>query len=279
MRAYREAHEGIIISAEALADQPIDNIHKLSHSLSGFNVTIIMYYREWSNQAVSMFNQEAKGVGQFFQDKNAYFSSWLYSHMNYRVLQKKIDFENTAQNYISVFGENHVVIVDYYGVLAAGRDLAYPILCDIVRGACSESHVTTETGTVSKTVNPSVSLVPRQMRRAFQLFALSHECTYDDYANGNRLLKHSWGSLERLLVTSDISMLAAYGLYLDQRIRDKFGKRMIYANRTANVRAASQMKPVQSVNIDAVFRDPKMIKEFHRILDELRRNGKCGHSS
>ena len=121
----RKSDRGVFVSAEILSVWDEASLISLKRIFSDFDITIVWAYREILSRLKSSWGNRATfraimTEGSFVIDQLAHYKSDL----------------NRAFQLGSIFGIDNVAILDYYGILDAGADIAQVVLCEVVGVLC-----------------------------------------------------------------------------------------------------------------------------------------------
>lgn len=128
--AARAAGKHIVYSAEDLSSLRNEGIQQLQQDLAGYNVTIIAVYREDISCKLSGYNHRVR---------NLRWDGPLMDFVSTMVEQSSV--MSVADRYVSRFGMDNMIVLDYYGMLAAGYDEAYVFVCELMGVLCDESRI------------------------------------------------------------------------------------------------------------------------------------------
>lgn len=134
----------VFISCETLSSLYSPSIHLLQEVLIGFNVTVVIFYREVINRLFSLFQYNLQ-TEKFRFDNNilSVHKGFVY-FIDYLVMKRKKKTERTLQNiesYIDVFGQSNIHIIDYYGMQKLNIDINKVVGCDIMKTLCDYSFI------------------------------------------------------------------------------------------------------------------------------------------
>lgn len=138
--AYNKTN--LLLSGEELSSLSLKKVRIVYDILKKFDVRIVFVYRDLMSKLLSQYINE---VGLLFVNfgREIYpnFSQYLQSncHSSSRGLLVRI-----LKKYSIVFGKKNLIGVSYNGVIAAGKDIAYVILCDIMHLFCNNNKLLME---------------------------------------------------------------------------------------------------------------------------------------
>ena len=108
-----------------------EEIGLLKSMLQGFVITIVIVYRE----PLSHLQSEHNARYHSFRTLPSNGAFLLDGIRNREMLR----WETMISEWSSFFGESNIKIIDYYGVLEAGSDEAYVLVCEIAGVLCDEA--------------------------------------------------------------------------------------------------------------------------------------------
>jgi len=235
----RQLNRSIVLSTEEFDSLTPEHIPLLRNYLKGFNVTIVMVYRELLSQILSNHFEENRFEHDFVHFSEA-FSNYFFKIMD--DLPRQLRPLEILSDYADVFGMDNVRVIDLVGTLTAGKDIAYVALCEIAGVMCDRPEVF-----LLKHGNPSYSLIPSQVF-SYKNHVHMQKCVFckDNFAEYayfvKRFLNHTKSADPPRVVESNLTMLRPYVLQVDTAFRKKFGHMMLYANVSANWRSVAKAR-------------------------------------
>jgi hypothetical protein len=215
-------------------------------------VKVILYYREWLNFIYSLYFEHQKkyetGVTTFSE------------HFAMNNITKETDsYEFKAQNYLKAFGKENLIIVDYYGVEAAKKDVAYVFVCEIMGVYCRKA-AELNNGKAGHE-NSHLDLVYMHYFYLWDLYLNSHfmrRCTQD-----TSFLYWEIGALSnrKIKFPTKVSYFDFYrpsSIDKDKKFHEKYQKNFLYGNHGANVQKIHDFH-VDEMDVIAFYRDPKWV--------------------
>jgi hypothetical protein len=215
-------------------------------------VKVILYYREWLNFIYSFYFELQKKYSTGVTTFSEHFA------MN-NVTEETNSYEFKAQNYIKAFGEENLIIVDYYGVEAAKKDIAYVFVCEIMGVYCRKTAAL-NTGKAGHE-NSHLDLVYMHYFSLWDMYLNSHfmrRCSQDTsflYWEINAL------SYRKIKFPSKVSYFDFYrpfSIEKDKQFHEKYQKNFLYGNHAANVQKIHDFH-VDEMDVIAFYRDPKWV--------------------
>lgn len=271
--SIRKKNGNVLISAEGLSILEPSGVKSLANLFHDFQVTVIMIYRAFGCRLLSLFNQVQKTTNN---PEHAFTASLLFRYMDSPWIE---DFYMLAQRYSAVFGRENMVIIDYYGVDAAGMNIAQVFLCNALnvtkfctsRGGDSNNLIKND-----KILNPSRDVRKDQLDALFEIYAAAHDCSYRDKENGYFIRdKVTWRHTPRPVATN-FTFLKSHSMYVDERVREKYAKYIIYGNSTANELALTEELRFQEVVPVAALRySANFVSEMKSTLLMLKNKKLC----
>jgi hypothetical protein len=288
IRRSLDQKHNIILSSEDFAHAHSQSVKIISNLLSGFDVTIVLVYREWLSHLVSVHFQLNREVGHDFGRGSQPFSSFLLDMMEAeerpeRVYDRRILATlEILSDYSEAFGKERVTIIDMAGAHAAKITLEQALLCDVANVFCSKKELFTALPH-SNEHSDLVTVVLRDLFIAHLRNKMPHgNCSFcDDKENGGKAfindiyqntLLHGAKNGENLLPTSwsRLSLLVPHAVSHDAQVRKLYGNNFLYANQTANVIDMKKHVRVEELNVEAFMFDPKWFRWMEEQFEKAR---------
>jgi hypothetical protein len=254
-------NRNIIISAEDLSQLSMAGINKLYEAFKPFDTTIIIVFRDTLTRAVSAYthlmSQYKLSDTVFMQD----FNSFLTYNMT------RFDYDNIILKYSHYFGLSKIIIIDYYGLVAAQKNLLSVVLCLIDQQLCQELsqhnllHLYQEYKAQNRfqSINGNnegnhtsilISGIISEIRHAF----LRRKCSIHATSENSRIvssiinnqLNRSVGIVPRTIDTLDNTHEDF--IYEDDLVRKKYAMNIMFNNREASILAV-QRKSMEQLNV------------------------------
>jgi len=127
--SLRLGHD-VIFSSENLVHAPPHEIQQLKQMLQGFDVTVVAVYRESISHLISWY----KFSNRWMDGQTLRFSKYLLQSMDGWSYE---GFLKLCEDW-QVLGR--LVIVDYYGSIAAGKNIPAVVLCEVGGVLCRETE-------------------------------------------------------------------------------------------------------------------------------------------
>ena len=298
----RAQNRSIIISSENFSkDSPI-GVAMLKSMLRGFDVTIIYFYREFVSHLLSVYYQLYRG------DKISKFEPLsTFVVKNFDVLAIQLDLWRTLRAYEDAFGNEAMVVVDYYGCEAAGVDVAYVVACEVAGALCDRNDLFIKSAD-SPTTNARESLIGREIFGYYERFiriygssrsvitspkhkvdhnASLDSCHFCPTQTMNQRLKafekdvlkqrHRHILPEIPLIRTHLSMLVPFAEEMDRKLREEYGDEILYGNTTANLKAMHEEAYTEFVDGDALMNSVEWREWMTRTYYEDLKHGRlCG---
>mmetsp|Transcript_2986 Transcript_2986/g.4612 ORF Transcript_2986/g.4612 Transcript_2986/m.4612 type:complete len:360 (+) Transcript_2986:550-1629(+) len=270
----------IIISSENLVWLPKTATVELRDSVfKGFNVTVVIAYREWISHALSLYFEKERARAK------AGVSVRLFSTFLMHIMDEQPRDETILKSIagaIDVFGADHVKVIDYDGTLAAGKDVAYALICEIGGVLCDKWHTLPK----HESMNIHSSLVIEQLFAAFLHYVhalnIRDHCTFctarDDQLRKifHRAYEHSSGHPSVPLIHTSLSLLVPYSNSIDAQFREQFEAITINGNATANREIAQSHVRTSELAVDTIWSSDAWLAWMSQLVDEARRqNALC----
>jgi hypothetical protein len=214
-------------------------------------VKIILYYREWLNFMYSLYfevqkQSQSTGVTTFSE----------FFTMN-NVTAEVYSFEFKSKRFGEVFGDENLVVVDYYGVEAAHKDIAYVFVCEILGVYCHKA-AELNNGKASQE-NSHFNMLYLHYLYLLEIYLNTHfmrRCVLDT----NFLYWEAGGLTARNIqfptIVSHFEFYRDFAIEKDKNFRETYKNRFIYSNHTANAQKIDDFH-VDELDVIAFYRDPK----------------------
>jgi len=254
-------NRNVIISAEDLSQLSMTGISKLHEAFKSFDTTILIVFRDTLTRAISAYTHlmslHKLSNTVFMQD----FNSFLIHNMT------RFDYDNIILKYSHYFGLSNIIIIDYYGLIAAKKNLLSVTLCLIDQQLCQElSHhnllhlyQTHQAHHRFHSINGNnegnhtsilLSGIISEIRHAY----LHRNCSFHITSENvkmvpiiiNNQLIRSEGIVPRTIDTLD-NVHEDY-LYEDDLVRKKYAMNIMFNNRQASILTV-QKKSMEQLNV------------------------------
>jgi hypothetical protein len=247
----------VVISTENFSVLKADKVRVfknwLEKAVQGYEVEvkIIVYYREWLNIMYSLYfemqkKSQSTGVTTFSE----------FFTMN-NVTDDSFSNEFKVQNYVQVFEEENMIVVDYYGVEATKKDIAYVFVCEILGVYCKEA-TELNNGKASQE-NSSLNMVYLHYLYLLDIYLNTHfmrRCVFDT----NFLYWEAAGLTARKIEfptkVSHFDFYRDLAIRKDKSFQEKYTPRFLYGNHEANVQKINDFH-VDELDVIAFYRVPK----------------------
>jgi hypothetical protein len=278
--------KNILISAENFASLDETKLFRLkslffrrdaasaSH-LPPVKIHILIAYREWLTRIYSHYLQDTK--------VNIYragpVSGFIYEGYGHASGSKDFDLVSMMERFDRVFNSSFVHIVDYQSILDLKKDIVHVYLCEVMGILCSITERLNK-ATTYENVRPLPQLI--------HLIAIVRDYVH---FQGYKFLiakdidpTNNIGRLSRLILqnytesnistilplkSSKLTLLHPYATQLDSQFREKYGERTLYGNKTASLKAMSNMQALE-IDEKAFYRDDRWISWLKREFESLK---------
>jgi hypothetical protein len=239
MRKCLEKGTNVVISAEDLAGLSLRDIRTFKSLIytvaTGIDieVKVILYYREWLNYIYSRYSEVAKVNQRGTVSFPEYFMG------NGDTTGKPNDFSYTVavRNYNATFGEKNMIIVDYYGVEAANKDIAYVFVCEILQAMCSQSALLNTVEKKRENTKPNEVFLHYLSLFKFYMHAHSVQfCTRDYQTNAAYIADLEKRKIRLPTTSAQLRVFRRSAIDLDAKFHAKHGHLMLYNNQKANLK-------------------------------------------
>jgi hypothetical protein len=276
----------ILLSSEDYSAYPSVLIKKFSSFLTKaargrkFQVKVVITYREWLSHMYSFYGQRAKTEGKV-ANMNDFSEFFLYSRYSatefFQVNGYTSSFYMDAlvENWGNQFGRDNLVLIDYYGMEGARRDIAHVFLCDIMGFLCDSLHRLPFGSDNNVHWNPVnmhflniLDNVLNTKKMTFCLFRTVFQQEYLDYLTAKNISFPFFSSKWEFLIPER--------LRLDNDVHDKYGAHMLYSNRTINEEKIRSFHTEQ-LDVNRVLQDVKWINFINAEMKRLAGKEKICH--
>lgn len=262
--ACRQNNSNIVMAGEELSRLKSPCIEKFAGVFTGFDVQIVIHYRDFLNLQRSWHMENNKQSGDSFY---SFASSSLHNFIT-----DPLDIRFLVDRFGSAFGFDNIHVTDYNGAIAANADFLKIFVNDIMG--------------LDIVINPPppANVSPENLdKQSFRLvlhnyLLIKHNCgiftgNYDPYY-ANKYSDHP----PFRKVTLNVSLYHEFSNLIDLEFREKYGTRVhvYYANRTAFLKTT--VKTAEEVDILHAMRDPDWIAYLNNIITRERLLEKCSNS-
>jgi len=236
----RRLDRSIVLSTEEFDSLTPEHIPLLRDYLKGFNVTIVMVYRELLSQILSNHFEENRFEHNFVRFSAA-FSNYFFKIMD--DLPRQLRPLEILSDYAAVFGLERVRVIDLVGTTAAGKDVAYVTVCEVAGLMCDQPDLFK-----MQRGNPSYSLIPSQVFSFYKNHVFMQRCvfcadTFTEYTYfANRYAKFIQTTDPPSVVQYNLTILRPYVRQVDSAFREKFQDVMLYSDVSANMRSIDKAR-------------------------------------
>ena len=248
-------NEKVFLSSESFshATSP-DAVSLLGDILKDFDVTVITVYRESLSRFISWYTQQIKYLGsvglfgfeKFLQDR---ISEFMY-------LEDEYIFK-----YSRVFGFRNLKIIDYDGMIAAGKDIRYVFACHIMEFGCDNKKIYDQhINKASVNAGDEREITKNEIIDLLFAYFLSNGCDISDKSKEERPSNQSWPKVidvdikhnfrqdvniyrwpavqYKYLNESYFQDYSEQSIRYDERFRYLYNESILFGNRTANIEMA-----------------------------------------
>ena len=221
----------IIMSSELFASLHEGPLRKLARILQGFDVSIVITYRDWLSL-----------IRSFHEQLNKQKFSLTFGEFFLRSAGAEFDVRNLVDKFGSVFGRENLYVIDYNGVAAAGRDLFEVLVKEVLRLSMSLSPGP------KVNVSPPNLLGAQMYRIMTQYAAVRYNCSYSAPPYNVK-----FPGIQMPTIVLGMLKLTEYSRYIDAEFREKYteGVNLICGNRTATT--SRVLRPIPEVDTNAVL--------------------------
>lgn len=242
----RRMNHDIIYSCESLSTLDHDGILRLRDAFDGFDIRIVFVYRESLSRVKSMFNQMVKKYRHY------HVSEYVFQHL---INTGDEELLGVLNKYSDVFGRDNISVLDMYGAIAAGKDIADVFLCEIVQ--VSYCEIDGENGksklpaiNIDRKSNPSCDWMAVLVVEEIIVYAsmywgcegqrIHHMIIHQQMVSSLRaaLPEHpptiSTTSATNTASSISLSALVEAAEEIDKRLRIQYSNRILYGDSSAN---------------------------------------------
>jgi hypothetical protein len=262
-------NDTMILSAEDLSTFHSDQVQLLKSFLPEDNkIKIVIFFREFLSRVYSTFAEVTKKNG----GKTTSFGQFLFrtfdtiSHMN------QIDTSALVTRWGNVFGGENIIVVDYDGVNAAGKDLAYVFVCEIMKTMCGDDQ--NEGGiwggqVAHENEKPNILFLHLVYLVRFYVQTQGFSICSFDYPFITETLKlYEARRLTPPLLQSHLKVLQFFSKNMDSQFRYYHSSKILYSNETAAMKVLEGFT-AEEVDEFSFYNDPNWMKflkdEFWRL--------------
>ncbi len=269
---HRKKKHNIIIASESFEWFTDTELQLLVKKLKAFSVTVVMFYRPFIDRIYSLF-------GQFLQTLVCPQPSFAFFENYYPALIEKRRYrfdEALVNSFAQAFGLKNLVIIDFRGALAAGRQPHQVFVCGVLKICKPE---------ISYGIDLPQSIIANpartDFRRSVQLFSLFYNYMMARGCNVNTTFQYLVKDLalnrvilNRIPSPVEISRvpheLILKSLKLDVSFRKKYSSNLLHSNGSENERIIKKFQYTE-VDANSVSTDPSIHKIFDWIIANYTR--------
>lgn len=219
----------MIFSTEKLSQvESKEGFAQIRKLFAGRRIHIIAAYRESLTVTYSNYNQGHRWKMQ----SPLPFSTFI--SVNYDRLYPQMHHSSLTA-FAREFGQEHMTVIDFNGVMAVHKDMAYVLICELLGVVCGMQILPEERS------NASEDLLPHYLFGVVSRLGNTLQC---DVVLPDKDYRHVIARYEKevdleALPVNDVKFqgLAELARRVDTEIRSEFGDNMVYGNRTAAMSA------------------------------------------
>lgn len=241
--------KNLILSSEVFDSFSIENWLGFANLAEGFDIHIVMVYRDTASWLSSQYQEmlwQSKG-----EEKMSFAEYIVHARNTY------VSVPDIASNVKGLFGTDHVHIVDYNGMLAAGDSLEVAVFCNMFpawfRITCSSVRRSSRSIAHS---NPHRSVLLEQALH------LAVKYNHTSISNYHTLMLQLGAHPDKLpafprlcLQEEQVRQIWKFTKDIDRRLRSEWGSTVLYNNLTATVQLLAHDFHFPSVSSDTPFKD------------------------
>jgi hypothetical protein len=237
----------IILSAEDFSTFNLSQVRLLKHLLvtsltdehdkslhSNISFKVIIFYRDWISLVYSTFAEVSKKN----EAKSTSISHYLFRTLDGITKLPQLDILSLISYHSEVFGLHNIILVDYNGVKAQGKDIAYVFVCEILKVLCLKSSIL-NTVAAKENEKPNIPLLHLIYLLRYYIQSLGYQfCVFDGEFIGSlvKFYKNRKNSLPAALplIRSNLAFLQDHAHMIDQSLRLRYASSLLYNNVTAS---------------------------------------------
>lgn len=183
-----------------------------------------------------------------------------------------MNIQMLVERYQQVFDPKDITIVDYDGVNAFRKDIAYVFVCEILKTLCSHSE-SLNVNAIRENHKPNTTHLHLVFLLRNYVHMRGHKiCKFDvkfisDSVNYYRLKK-----IDLPTIRSNLKILHPLSLSLDEKFRASFGSKIMYNNQSA-ARQIIQNFIAEEIDEHLFFHKHRWMKFLNAQYERLRKSG------
>jgi hypothetical protein len=232
-----------------------------------YQVKVIIAYREWLRHLYSSYGQRARKDGKVLNTNE--FSEFLL----FGRAPVTSYMDNHVETWGNEFGRDNLILVDYYGIEGAQRDIAHVFICDIMGFFCDRLQ-TLPFGTDDNLhwnvvymhfINVLDDILTTK-RMGFCEIRKIFQPKYIDYLTSKNVVFPS--------LSSNADMLTNERIRIDKEVHNKY--HMLYSNRTINEEKIRSFK-MEKLDVSSLLKDVKWLDFIDEEVKRLVSSGAICH--
>jgi hypothetical protein len=217
-----------------------------------YDFTIVIIYREWLNHMYSLYTEIHK-----YNFRGMPFSDYFYKNMDMIQDVSILNMTHLVTSYAPLVGDSKIRLLDYYGIMSAGKDEAFVIVCELMGILCQESAYLNEKSVkenekpdmiaseLFQIVRDSAYMLGCNIANDKREFITDFVKSYRDLSIFNITIPLSWSSLK---------LLRKIAYEQDQEVRETYRSVLLYGDRSANLAAIHALN-ITEINRSLFFSD------------------------
>ena len=263
----------ILISAENLCTFTKSDIQVMKRLLSNLDKAVkfkvIIYYREWFSRTHSTFAEVYKKN----ELKIASYSEFLFLYLDKFLNSPQLNTRLLVEGYGSVFGQENLIIVDYDGVNAAKKDIAFVFVCEVLGILCSKASRLNIAAT-HENEKPNMAIV--QFIYLLKFFVHSHRlrfCAFDVGTIHELIRVYRDRDFKFPLNTPRLQHLRNYSIAEDNMFRKEYSSLIHYNNQSAAMEILNDFV-IEEINLYSFYESGFWMNTLGFELERLKKIGK-----
>ena len=261
-----EKNQNVILASEYFCHTKLGSKviqSRLKKLFKGFEVTVVLSYREAMNQFISAYHQSLIVMGRA---GNLGFEGFIF-HIFHKFVKNTALFTSA---YANMFGLENVKIFDYYGFEDYGKDIRYEVSCGILHIGCDHTGIRNSLERKENVADRSKVVNMEILSMMYHHFVrLDCDITSDGKKKDfeNRVNNYNWPKPR--LITYNSTVLEPYikmSIDEDLRYRNLYNSSIIYPHKVANAKKAQNAR-ITTLDLSRIFTYPEWVKainEFYK---------------
>ena len=209
------------------------------------------------------------------------FSEYLLHDWDVRFRKHFIDI---FQESLSRYTGHRLSIVDMYGTEAAGFDITYALVCQVIGILCESNSFQQYIDKDAHAGKEQHEIIERQMAATFAKYASNSDC-HMVFTNMRGLARrflhdnvmHKWKGTIPLRLAMNLKRYANKSIEIDKSLRVRHRDLFVNGNAEANAMKANPLPEVLEVDEEAVLSSKEWQQQLYRRLMSAKKKGLCAN--